>query len=620
MSNAWYVLNDNAIQGPVSSEELRKRLVDGKITLDTPIRTGAAGSWTLVRELPEFSILPAIPDPSDSVVFANPTPRDSISAELPSASDDGSVMLVSRRVQAAQARRRRTALFAFLPTILLAALAVAAFWRQLNGPRAARGWGKLATNAPANANLAAAGAVADIVPETPKETKPVTAGGGKLEKAADDDDPPPAKEETPVGTKKDSVAPKPAKVEVARVDKDVEAKPAAPRDSLEIPWPDSPGQAASGELEWEKLDTEVRSYKEESQKWDKKRREEQQLRIHLQKVATHLMDLDRRASGIANTMQRIRNIIGDDNAANAPVFAPPETPRYVQSLAKTFTLRSRDMSNLTTEAVHTIDEFDATLKNIDTNLTDQGDTLKEGGHLRDEWMRTTKLFAFWTHQDQPIPLETSTRWILNNPIFAPSYVARCITEIRQKSLGKAVEDIAVAIEKDPYWAELYALQAVLQDRVGKHPEAAQSLKNARRLAKKKQSAFFDVCEGIVFTRQHNFEGAKSKFRTAAKHDHTNSAGNAQLALLLVTHPKPELRDPAGAVTAATEACKISNWGSWWCLDVLAITYAAGGDFERAAGCIQRAKVAAPAEVQSLLDARIATLNRKEVPAASVGDL
>ncbi len=115
----------------------------------------------------------------------------------------------------------------------------------------------------------------------------------------------------------------------------------------------------------------------------------------------------------------------------------------------------------------------------------------------------------------------------------------------RESFAKAEQDIAVAIEKDPFWAELYALQAVLQDRARKHTDAGRSLKNAHRLAKKTQSAFFDVCEGIMFTRQHNFDGAKSKFRTAAKHVHADSAGNAELALLLVTNPSGDSRSRRG---------------------------------------------------------------------------
>jgi hypothetical protein len=53
---------------------------------------------------------------------------------------------------------------------------------------------------------------------------------------------------------------------------------------------------------------------------------------------------------------------------------------------------------------------------------------------------------------------------------------------------------------------------------------------------------------------------------------------------------------------------------------LSLTYAASGDFERAVGCANRAKEAAPSDVQSLLDERIASYKKKQVPGAAVGDL
>ena len=146
----------------------------------------------------------------------------------------------------------------------------------------------------ANAIPAAAEPIAEIVPDSARDTKPVAASADESDKAADDNNPPPAKQETPAPSERKGVSPKPPVVALAPVGKDAEAKPAAPRDSFDIPWPDSPGQAAAGELEWEKLETEVTSYKELSEQWNKKRGEEQQLHIHLQKLATHLSDLDAR--------------------------------------------------------------------------------------------------------------------------------------------------------------------------------------------------------------------------------------------------------------------------------------------------------------------------------------
>jgi hypothetical protein len=93
-----------------------------------------------------------------------------------------------------------------------------------------------------------------------------------------------------------------------------------------------------------------------------------------------------------------------------------------------------------------------------------------------------------------------------------------------------------------------------------------------------------------------------------------------LALLLVSYPKSELRDPAAAVEAATAACKAAAWNDWWSLDVLAVSYAASGDFDRAVACTHRAKEAAPDDVQQFLDERIASYKKKQVPSVAVGDI
>lgn len=178
----------------------------------------------------------------------------------------------------------------------------------------------------------------------------------------------------------------------------------------------------------------------------------------------------------------------------------------------------------------------------------------------------------------------------------------------------------MALARDPSWPELYALQAVLQDLAGKRADADKSFKTAHKLLKKGQPAFIEVCEGIVCVKRHNYERAKSKFRSAAKHDPANPAGQAELALLLVTYPDAKEQESASAVDAATEACKATSWSHWWCLDVLAAAYAAGGDFDRAIGCINRAKQAGPPEVQQLLDEHLAGYKKKQVPALSVGNL
>ena len=258
------------------------------------------------------------------------------------------------------------------------------------------------------------------------------------------------------------------------------------------------------------------------------------------------------------------------------------------------------------------------LGKLDTNIANQKKTLSRAVELRGEWVRITHPFSLWKRQDFPIPVETSTRWILDNDTFAPAYVARCVAEIRQKNYDKAREDISLAIKRDPSWAELYGLQAIAEDRAGKHAEADRSLRTLRRL--KKRPAFLEVCEGIIAAEHNNFEAARLKFNAAAKHDPTDPTAQAELALLYVTFPKTEKRDPAAAVEAATAACKAASWNQWWCLDVLGVSYAASGDFDRAAACTRRAKEVAPNDMQQLLDERMAAYKNKQLPSVAVGDI
>jgi tetratricopeptide (TPR) repeat protein len=396
------------------------------------------------------------------------------------------------------------------------------------------------------------------------------------------------------------------------------SNPSNARDGFDIPWP-TPGRNSVGdEIDWEKLDRIIREHNDLHEKWKMQRENYTKFTDHLMTVGTNLQNLQNRAESVGRTMSKIRGIIGDDNADNADVFAPPETPHWNQSLAKTYTLRAGEMGRLNAKAAHLVNDFNATLGRIDTNLANQKRTLSRAIELRGEWARITRPFSLWTKQDFPIPVETSTRWILDNETFAPAYVARSVAEIHQKNYAKAREDIHLALKRDPSWAELYGLLAVVEERAGKNADAEKSLKVVRRL--KKRPAFLEVCEGIVAAEHNNFDMARLKFTAATKHDPTDPTAQVELALLYLAFPKSEKRDPAAAVEAATAACKTASWSQWWCLDVLGIAYAASGDFDRAAACARRAKEVAPGDRQQLLDERIATYKNKQVPSVAIGEI
>jgi hypothetical protein len=154
----------------------------------------------------------------------------------------------------------------------------------------------------------------------------------------------------------------------SREDGSSDSRPkSTPRDNFDIPWPGSLGDAASAPADPEKLDKIIHEHNKLFADWKRERHRHDELVNNLNKVAGNLQRLQNRADAVGRTMNKIRGIIGDQNADNADVFAPPETPRWNQSLAKTYTLRTGEMGRLNAKATRAMNEFNATLKNLDAN-------------------------------------------------------------------------------------------------------------------------------------------------------------------------------------------------------------------------------------------------------------
>ena len=77
-------------------------------------------------------------------------------------------------------------------------------------------------------------------------------------------------------------------------------------------------------------------------------------------------------------------------------------------------------------------------------------------------------------------------------------------------------------------------------------------------------------------------------------DSNHSASLHAIALILITHPNPELRNAAEAVQLAERAAKITGHRNPMILETLAGTYAATGQFDRAVNEIQKAINLVPA--------------------------
>jgi predicted Zn-dependent protease len=82
--------------------------------------------------------------------------------------------------------------------------------------------------------------------------------------------------------------------------------------------------------------------------------------------------------------------------------------------------------------------------------------------------------------------------------------------------------------------------------------------------------------------------ALAHFKAALQRRPDWPAPMSEMAWILATHPDATVRDPAGAVRLAERAADLTAHRQSVILDVLAASYAAAGDFDRAAATAQEA--------------------------------
>jgi len=87
--------------------------------------------------------------------------------------------------------------------------------------------------------------------------------------------------------------------------------------------------------------------------------------------------------------------------------------------------------------------------------------------------------------------------------------------------------------------------------------------------------------GLSHLRRKEYHQAMSSLERSIEADPEYAPPRNDLAWLLATVEKKELRDGKRAVEIAMKACELTNWKNAEYLDVLAVAYARAGDFEQA---------------------------------------
>ena len=153
-----------------------------------------------------------------------------------------------------------------------------------------------------------------------------------------------------------------------------------------------------------------------------------------------------------------------------------------------------------------------------------------------------------------------------------------------KRREESARDYDEAIRLDPNFLQAYFNRAINHRECGRMSQAVGDLNEALRLNPKFAPAY--VNRGAIYYRQKQFDRAQADWLNALENIDTIETEQRprflnNIAWFLATCPAAQCRDGKTAVQAAVQACELSNWRRWDCLDTLAAAYAEAGDFASA---------------------------------------
>ena len=200
-------------------------------------------------------------------------------------------------------------------------------------------------------------------------------------------------------------------------------------------------------------------------------------------------------------------------------------------------------------------------------------------------------------------LRDFNRVIELNPGLAVAYRNRAELLAALGRMEEAVADYTQAIESLPDDATLLQARAHAYQRLGDFAHAGSDINLAIQLAPEDPDAVTQ--RGNLSAEQGKFAQAQEDFRGAIAMDANWAEAYRSLAWLQATCPDPEIRNAQQALATAEQAAQLSSPEDYLVLDTLAAAHASGGKFEQAVEFEEKALAAAPRDLSTPLEQRLA---------------
>jgi len=182
--------------------------------------------------------------------------------------------------------------------------------------------------------------------------------------------------------------------------------------------------------------------------------------------------------------------------------------------------------------------------------------------------------------------------LINPAYYSANYNLGVILQSQGK-LDEAIYHYKETIRKKPDYAEAHNNLGILLKRKGRLDDAQAHFRQAVKLKPDFTEAYNNL--GYVLRLQGKLNEAITYLRKALSLKADHPATLDSLALILISHPDPNVRNVTEAVELAERAAGLTNHHSAGILNTLSTAYAAAGRFEDAIATAQEALTLASAD-------------------------
>jgi tetratricopeptide (TPR) repeat protein len=203
--------------------------------------------------------------------------------------------------------------------------------------------------------------------------------------------------------------------------------------------------------------------------------------------------------------------------------------------------------------------------------------------VRGEWLSVANGKTGWIHRRHTKTLDEAlehfSRKIEQQPDDQAARIIRGVLWNVRGEHDQAVDDFTQVMQLNPKLRAAYANRAIAWKGKGEYELAIADYTEAIRLDARVALTWHN--RGHAWALKGNSSRAIRDFREAIRLDPEAFDSYNGLAWLEATCPQAEYRDGRLAVKHAQTACRLCNYGHWYCLGTLAAAYAEAGDFEQA---------------------------------------